>query len=318
MVNAYIRAKSPKGNVGVTGVVDAGELSAYSAGVISGYTASGASSWTLSIGGVTGTQDVAVAKNPGGESELLVGTAGQDIDFVIGGAPGTPGQSRTDALVIYKDPFTTSVVNNGIDVVDYQVVAGTPAATGSQVPPNDATIRATIPTGSLKFVVVVGYVTIANGTGSVTTGNFTRNVSAISTSLLPSRAGIRKRLGSNKGSDTATGGVTTSYATYATVTATSQGGLCEIDVSMIFNNANSGSDRGASYKVQCDGVDVGTPLSGVILVPLSPTNLPVHFSESFTHTPSAGSHTWTLKCLASANAAVTLRRPTIQVDEILT
>ena len=132
---------------------------------------------------MTGTQDVAVAKNPGGESELLVGTAGQDIDFIIGGAPGTPGQSRTDALVIYKDPFTTSVVNNGIDVVDYQVVAGTPATTGTQVPPNDATIRATIPTGSLKFVVVVGYVTIANGAGSVTVGNYSRNLSEITSVL---------------------------------------------------------------------------------------------------------------------------------------
>jgi len=122
--------------------------------------------------------------------------------------------------------------------------------------------------------------------------------------------------GINKGSDTAAGGVTSSYATYATVTATSTGGLIIIDVSMIFNNASSGADRGASYKVQCDGVDVGTPLSGVILVPLSPTNLPIHFSESFTHTPSAGSHTWTLQCLASINTAVTLRRPTIEVREV--
>ena len=36
MANTYIRARSPKGNVGVTDVVDAGELSAYSAGVLSG------------------------------------------------------------------------------------------------------------------------------------------------------------------------------------------------------------------------------------------------------------------------------------------
>lgn len=194
MVNAYIRAKSPKGNVGVTDVVDAGELSAYSPGTLSGFTAKSATSWTLQIGGVTGTQDVAVAKNPSGESELFVGTAGQSIAFIIGGAPGTPGQSRTDALVIYKDPFTTSVVNNGIDVVDYQVVAGTPATTGTQVPPNDATIRATIPTGSLKFVVVVGYVTIANGAGSVTTGNFTSNLASLNDLLVPELATIQSQL----------------------------------------------------------------------------------------------------------------------------
>ena len=181
MVNSYIRARSPKGNVGVTDVVDAGELSAYSAGVLSGFNAASAASWTLQIGGVSGTQDVAIAKNPGGESELFSGTAGQSIAFVIGGAPGTPGQSRTDALVIYKDPFTTSVVNNGVDVTDYQVVAGTAATTGTQVPPNDAAIRAAIPTGSLKFYTVLGYVTIAYGAGSVTTANYFKNPALLGT-----------------------------------------------------------------------------------------------------------------------------------------
>lgn len=179
MANSYIGARSPKGDVGVRGVLDAGELSAYSAGVLSGFAAASATSWTLSIGGVSGTQDVCVAKNPAGESELLGGTAGQSIDFIIGGAPGTPGQSRTDALVIYKDPFTTSTVNDGIDIVDYQVVAGTAATTGSQVPPDDTAIRAAIPTGSLKFVSVIGYVTIAYGASGVTTGNHVLNRSRL-------------------------------------------------------------------------------------------------------------------------------------------
>ena len=66
MANTYIRARSPKGNVGVTDVVDAGELSAYSAGVLSGFNAASAASWTLQIGGVTGVQDVAIGKNPSG------------------------------------------------------------------------------------------------------------------------------------------------------------------------------------------------------------------------------------------------------------
>lgn len=194
MVNSYIRARSPKGNVGVTDVVDAGELSAYSAGVLSGFNAASAASWTLQIGGVSGTQDVAIAKNPGGESELFSGTAGQSIAFVIGGAPGTPGQSRTDALVIYKDPFTTSVVNNGVDVVDYQVVAGTAATTGTQVPPNDAAIRAAIPTGSLKFVVVLGYVTTAYGASGTTTGAYTVNQAQLNYMLSLASSGATKAI----------------------------------------------------------------------------------------------------------------------------
>ena len=185
MANTYIRARSPKGNVGVTDVVDAGELSAYSAGVLSGFTAKSAASWTLQIGGVSGVQDVAIAKNPSGESELFSGTAGQSIPFIIGGAPGTPGQSRTDALVIYKDPFTTSVVNNGVDVTDYQVVAGTAATTGTQVAPDDAAIRAAIPSGSLKFVAVIGYVTTAYGQSSVSLGNLTLDRAVLNSLLTP-------------------------------------------------------------------------------------------------------------------------------------
>ena len=179
MANSYIGTKHPKGNVGVRQVVDAADLSVFSQGVLSGFGASGATSWTLSVGGVSGVQDVAVGKNPGGESDLFVGTAGQEIDFIIGGAPGTPGQSRTDALVIYKDPFATSAVNDGIDAVDYQVVAGTAATTGSQVPPDDTDIRAAIPSGSLKFVAVIGYVTIAYGASGVTTGNYVQSRAVI-------------------------------------------------------------------------------------------------------------------------------------------
>ena len=94
-----------------------------------------------------------------------------ELSSYTAGVPGTPGQSQVHALVIYKDPFTVSVVNNAVDVIDYQVVSGTSATTGSQVAPDDAAIRSAIPSGSLKFVAVVGYVTIAYGASSVSLGN---------------------------------------------------------------------------------------------------------------------------------------------------
>lgn len=184
MANTQVRIRSPKGNVGVTDVVDAGELSAYSMGALSGFDATSAASWTLQIGGSSTVQDVAIGRNPAGESELFVGTSATTVPFIIGGAPGTPGQSRTDALVLYKDPNTTSVVNNGLDITDYAVVAGTPATTGTQVPPSMATIRSTIPTGTLKSVSVIGYVTIAYGAGSVTTGNYYKNPALLSTQVV--------------------------------------------------------------------------------------------------------------------------------------
>ena len=176
MANVYIKGRSPKGTVGVDGVVDSGELSAYTAGVLSGFGGKSVSSWTIQVGGQTGIQDTAVAKNPSGESELFAGTPGQSIGFTLPGAPGTPGQSQVHALVIYKDPFTVSVVNNAVDVIDYQVVSGTSATTGSQVAPNDAAIRSAIPSGSLKFYTVIGYVTIAYGASSVSLGNLSRRL----------------------------------------------------------------------------------------------------------------------------------------------
>lgn len=184
MANTQVRIRSPKGSVGVTDVVDAGELSAYSMGVLSGFDATSAASWTLQIGGSSTVQDVAIGRNPAGESELFVGTSATTVPFIIGGAPGTPGQSRTDALVLYKDPFTTTVVNNGLDVTDYAVVPGTAATTGTQVPPSMATIRSTIPTGSLKFVAVIGYVTIAYGAASVTTANYYKNPALMQTQVV--------------------------------------------------------------------------------------------------------------------------------------
>jgi len=179
MANVYIKGRSPKGTVGVDGVVDSGELSAYTAGVLSGFGGKSVSSWTIQVGGNTGVQDTAVAKNPSGESELFAGTPGQSIGFTLPGAPGTPGQSQVHALVIYKDPFTVSLVNNAVDVIDYQVVSGTSATTGSQVAPDDAAIRSAIPSGSLKFVTVVGYVTIAYGASSVSLGNLVMNYSRL-------------------------------------------------------------------------------------------------------------------------------------------
>ena len=142
-------------------------LSAYSAGVLSGFSANSVSGWTIDVGGNSGVQDAAIFKNPDGESQVYTGVAGVSLSFVIGGAPGTVGHSRTDALVIYKDEFGTAA---------RQVVAGTSATTGTQVPPNNAAIRSAIPTGTLKFVVVVGYVTTAYGATGTTTGAYSRGM----------------------------------------------------------------------------------------------------------------------------------------------
>lgn len=344
MVNSYLGARSPKGDVGVRGVVDAGELSAYSAGVLSGFAGDSVSSWTIDIGGVSGTQDVLVLKNPNGESELLVSTAGQSLSFIIGGAPGTPGQSRTDALVAYKDPFTTSLVNDGIDVVDYAVVAGTPATTGTQVPPDDTAIRTAI-SGSLYFVAVIGYVTIANGASGVTLGNYSRNRSLLRAQVVANSTernfitpveGMRvyqadidsilvydgsrwkwddspHRLGTNLGSDVT---IANSWTTYATVTATSLGGTVEAMATVNVANLSSGSYKTYDIRVQCDGVTVGSAISALGAIFITGASPYYGSANTFSSTPAAGSHTWTFQMQASLAASVGIKAPRLTINEI--
>lgn len=118
------------------------------------------------------------------------------------------------------------------------------------------------------------------------------------------------------GADTAAGGLTTSYVTYATLTAVSRGGLVVVDCSGMAGNANSGAARTISYRVQCDGVTVGTAVTAIDVTYVLGQNPFTTFVETFSSTPLFGSHIWTLQVLASANTSVTLRRPKLKVTEI--
>lgn len=162
MANSILGTRSPNGNVGVSGVVDSGELSMLTAGALSGFALTALAGMNVAAGGVAGTQDVAVAKNPAGASDLLVGN-GASMNFAIGAAPGTSGQSRTDVLVVWKDTTVLATQNNGYDSVGYSVVPGAAATTGTQQPPSEATIRAAIPNGGSAFYAIVGYVTVPYG-----------------------------------------------------------------------------------------------------------------------------------------------------------
>lgn len=134
--------------------------------------------------------------------------------------------------------------------------------------------------------------------------------------LVTAPSGTYIHRGINVGSDTAAGGVTTSYATYATVTASSVGGLVIIEVSGLFQNASSGASRTYDYRVQCDGVTVDAAVTGTVVAFVSGQTLASTSVDAFTHTPTAASHTWTFQALASAASSVTLRRPKIKVYEV--
>ena len=315
MANVYIKGRSPKGTVGVDGVVDSGELSAYTAGVLSGFGGKSVSSWTIQVGGQTGEQDTAVAKNPSGESELFAGTPGQSIGFTLPGAPGTPGRSQVHALVIYKDPFTVSVVNNAVDVIDYQVVSGTSATTGSQVAPDDAAIRSAIPSGSLKFVTVVGYVTIAYGASSVSLGNLVVNYAALDSDLVATGSLPLNKL---------TGSAWTSYTptwTNVNVTGATQaskyvqiGKLVVVRLSIVLGTASPVSGEIVASlpvtRATYGGTLNVTPLGTAILFDLStPTLFFGTVSNATTTTviirPQSASGTYVSQALASSTVPFT-------------
>lgn len=162
MANSVIGTRSPNGNVGVNGVVDSAELSMLTPGALSGFALSAGSGMTVQAGGTPGVQDVAVVRNTAGGSDALVGN-GAAVSFDIGAAPATSGQTRVDALVVWKDSTLVTSENNGYDTVGYQTVAGQAATTGSQVAPSDSDIRAAIPNGAAAFYAVIGYVSVPYG-----------------------------------------------------------------------------------------------------------------------------------------------------------
>jgi hypothetical protein len=158
MPQTILGTRSPNGNVGVRGVVDSGELSMLNQGVLSGfdYRISGDIGIDrIAFGGQSGIQDVAVAKNSNGESDLLVGN-GQQV--IIDGflQPAIENQSIIYQVVIYKDSTIVTTQNDGVDTVDYMLVASAPSVNPSA--PDDSMIRASIPNGFSAFYAIIATV----------------------------------------------------------------------------------------------------------------------------------------------------------------
>lgn len=110
--------------------------------------------------------------------------------------------------------------------------------------------------------------------------------------------------------------VTNTYTTYATVTATSTGRECEVEFSIVAHNANSGSDREISAKIQCDNVDIA-PIDIGQWIPNIPGNSPKYnLFYIVSSTPAAGSHTWTLQLKASSSSSVALNLAVMKVIEV--
>jgi hypothetical protein len=126
-------------------------------------------------------------------------------------------------------------------------------------------------------------------------------------------SGMKIRRGYNE----ASGGILgTSYATYATVTATSIGGVCQADWVAMVQNAGSGATRSFSVRVTCDGVAITPTSETLTAIYANGEYPPITFSYKAVSTPTAGSHVWNLQFLAAYASSVNLLDNILEITEI--
>lgn len=139
-------------------------------GVISGFAITPDSGMTVSLGGDGVARDVAVAEDNVGNKTTINNISKAPISITISGAPAN--NSRIDSIVAYVEKpaqGTSSAVDNpsacGLIVVE-GATASTPVA------PDNSAIRTAITSdgasGTTAYYVVLGNITVASGTTTIT------------------------------------------------------------------------------------------------------------------------------------------------------
>lgn len=157
------------------------DLATYtSAGVLSGFALSPDTGMVLNLGGVSGTRDVAVAEDAGGNRTTINNISGSPISVTIPAAPAS--QSRIDAVVAYvaNPPQGEATTVDNPAACGLIVVSGT--ASSSPSAPNDSAIRTAITAdgaaGSTAYYAILGTVTVASGTTNITSNMISAGVQA--------------------------------------------------------------------------------------------------------------------------------------------
>lgn len=138
-------------------------------GVLSGWACVPNSGLTVSVGGVSGTRDVAIAEDNNGNRTTINNIPGTPIDVTMSAAPGA--NSRIDLIVAYVDnpPTGVSTTADNPATCGLITVEGTAAATPTA--PDDSDIRTAITadgaSGTTAYYVVLAQVTIPTGTTDI-------------------------------------------------------------------------------------------------------------------------------------------------------
>lgn len=227
---------------------------------------------------------------------------------------------------IFSGTFTGTYTLAGTPTFPSSVVmlTGTQTLVGKTL--TSPTINApTITNANITADAVSGFTTANSGTIyglSITAGvpgaNTIPTASLQNSSVTyPKLAAGATRLGFVNDAGSSVGGLTTSYVTYATITASSHGGACEAEFGCIIENAGSGGTQTFGVQILLDGTVV-TPLPFTLTAPYASAEYPfLTFSYKVSSTPASGSHTWVLQFKAGNAAAVTLGNNYLKVAEVV-
>lgn len=146
------------------------DLAAYNRGIMSGWQCVPNTGLTVSVGGVSGTRDVAIAEDNIGNKTTINNISFAPVNVSLAAAP--VANSRIDLIVVYVDgsPDGTAEDVDNPSACGIISVKGTAAA--SPVEPSDSDIRDAITadgaSGSTAYYTVLASVTIASGVTELT------------------------------------------------------------------------------------------------------------------------------------------------------
>ena len=147
-------------------------LAGYSRGILSGWACAPKTGMKVEVGGTSGVRDVAIAEDNAGNKTTINNISASPIEVTISAAPGA--NTRIDAIVAYVDnpPQGTSTIVDNYEACGLIAVDGT--ASSSPTAPDEAAIRTAITadgaSGSTAYYTVIAYITVANGTTDITSG----------------------------------------------------------------------------------------------------------------------------------------------------
>lgn len=149
-------------------------------GIARGWECVPSSGMTVSLGGVTGHRDVAIAVSPTGSRTTINNRTSSAVNVTIDTAPST--NSRIDLIVAYaQNPpqGTTTVVDNPAAC---GIIAVKGTVSSSPTAPSDSDIRAAITadgaTGSTAYYVILASIRVVAGLTTITSDYITQGARA--------------------------------------------------------------------------------------------------------------------------------------------